>query len=74
MCSRCLQYLLEVDGIRIRSLHSVWQVLKINELDHWKLYLVDWGYNTREERARATSHPRIQVVKRDQLALAMSSQ
>ncbi len=49
------------------------QVLKVRELEHWKLYLVDWGYNTREERARATSHPRIQVVKRDQLALAMSS-
>lgn len=28
----------------------------------WKLYLVDWGYNTAEERARAASNPRIAVI------------
>ena len=47
--------------------------MKISDLDHWKLYLVDWGYNTREERSRAAANPRIQVVKRDQLAFAMGT-
>lgn len=32
------------------------------EIDPWQLYLVDWGYNTAEERAAATANPRIQVV------------
>ncbi len=28
----------------------------------WQLYLVDWGYNTPEERARAAANERIKVV------------
>lgn len=28
----------------------------------WKLYLVDWGYNTPEERARAQASDRIQLI------------
>lgn len=28
----------------------------------WKLYLVDWGYNTAAERAAAAANARIEVV------------
>jgi hypothetical protein len=28
----------------------------------WNLYLVDWGYNTEEERERAKKNERIEVV------------
>ena len=28
----------------------------------WNLYLVDWGYNTEEERERARGNERIEVV------------
>jgi hypothetical protein len=31
-------------------------------LEKWELFLVDWGYNTEEERARARANPRIRVV------------
>ena len=31
-------------------------------LADWRLYLVDWGYNTAPERARAAQNPRIEVV------------
>ena len=31
-------------------------------LETWELFLVDWGYNTEEERARARANPRIRVV------------
>jgi hypothetical protein len=31
-------------------------------LEEWELFLVDWGYNTEEERARALANPRIEVV------------
>jgi hypothetical protein len=38
------------------------QVSKLEQLSHWKLYLVDWGYNTKPERERAESDDRIQVI------------
>jgi hypothetical protein len=38
------------------------QVAKLNALKDWKLYLVDWGYNTAAERARAVANPRISVI------------
>lgn len=38
------------------------QVCKEPHLAHWKLYLVDWGYNTPEERTRAAANPRVQVI------------
>lgn len=38
------------------------QVAKMDALKHWNLYLVDWGYNTAAERARAKANPRIDVV------------
>ena len=38
------------------------QVGKVPELAAWKLYLVDWGYNTQAERSRASADPRIELV------------
>lgn len=38
------------------------QVAAMQELDHWRLYLVDWGYNTAPERAVAEANQRIEVV------------
>ena len=43
------------------------QVCKVPELRGWALYLVDWGYNTAEERARAAANPRIEVVGKARL-------
>ena len=31
-------------------------------MNKWNLYLVDWGYNTAEERERARKNPRIEVI------------
>lgn len=46
------------------------QVSKVEELDKWQLYLVDWGYNTEAERRRAEADPRITLLnKEDFLAL-----
>ncbi|KAK3028776.1 hypothetical protein RJ639_037997 [Escallonia herrerae] len=38
-------------------------VIKEPELDHWNLYLGDWGYNTQKEREEAASYPRIQILE-----------
>lgn len=38
------------------------QVAKLEQFSHWKLYLVDWGYNTKAERERAERNDRIQVI------------
>lgn len=43
------------------------QVCKVAELDHWHLYLVDWGYNTEQERETAGKNKRIRVVDMAQL-------
>lgn len=48
------------------------QVCQVKELDHWMLYLVDWGYNTKQEREQASSNPRIQVVNHQQLSQAIT--
>jgi hypothetical protein len=37
-------------------------VCKVPELEAWQLFLVDWGYNTPEERERAAANERIKVV------------
>lgn len=37
----------------------------------WQLYLVDWGYNTPDERARAAAHPRITVIDVKQFQMLM---
>lgn len=44
------------------------QVCKDPALDNWQLYLVDWGYNTQKERARAAANPRIKVINSQQFA------
>lgn len=50
----------------------VLQVCQVKELDHWMLYLVDWGYNTKQEREQAASNSRIHVVNHQQLSQAIS--
>lgn len=47
------------------------QVCKVKELEHWMLYLVDWGYNTEQEREQAAQNPRIHVVNHQQLSQAI---
>lgn len=42
--------------------------MQVPELSHWKLYLVNWGYNTEEERERAERNPRIEVIGIDKFA------
>jgi hypothetical protein len=44
------------------------QVCKDPSLLSWKLFLVDWGYNTVSERQRAATNPRIEVINREQFA------
>eukprot|EP00192_Tetraselmis_astigmatica_P013614 CAMPEP_0117681762 /NCGR_PEP_ID=MMETSP0804-20121206/19187_1 /TAXON_ID=1074897 /ORGANISM="Tetraselmis astigmatica, Strain CCMP880" /LENGTH=336 /DNA_ID=CAMNT_0005491605 /DNA_START=1 /DNA_END=1011 /DNA_ORIENTATION=+ len=43
----------------------------MNEMSAWKLLLVDWGYNTEEERARAEASPRIDLIGPQQYAELM---
>lgn len=51
------------------------QVAKLESLAQYRLYLVDWGYNTAEERRRAAANERIEVVDIKRFAdLAGSSQ
>jgi hypothetical protein len=38
------------------------QVAKQPECDKWKLFLVDWGYNTPREREKTAANPRIEVI------------
>ena len=42
-------------------------VASVPTLDHVKLYLVDWGYNTSEEKQKALQHSRIQLISKYQL-------
>lgn len=49
------------------------KVCQVKELEHWTLYLVDWGYNTHQEREQAAKNPRVHVVNHDQLSKAISS-
>jgi len=46
------------------------KVCKVPELEGWQLYLVDWGYNTAEERRRAEENPRITLLSLDTLPQA----
>ncbi len=43
------------------------QVCEVDALSSWQLYLVDWGYNTAEERERAAKNPRISVMNLEEL-------
>lgn len=45
---------------------------KVEELNQWQLYLVDWGYNTEAERRRAAADPRITLLSKDDF-LALTS-
>jgi hypothetical protein len=47
------------------------QVCKVPELEDWQLYLVDWGYNTEEERKRAEANSRISVINKAQMEAAV---
>ncbi|KAG1667581.1 hypothetical protein FOA52_014662 [Chlamydomonas sp. UWO 241] len=44
------------------KLSTLEKVCKDAALSDWQLYLVDWGYNTPAERARAAANPRIKVI------------
>lgn len=44
------------------KLSTLEKVAKDESLAKWRLYLVDWGYNTVEERERARRNPRIEVI------------
>ncbi len=35
------------------------------QLAHWNLYLVDWGYNTQEEREVVRRQDRIKLISLD---------
>jgi hypothetical protein len=48
------------------------QVCKDAALSDWQLYLVDWGYNTPAERARAAANPRITVIDVAEFAALMA--
>lgn len=41
-------------------------------LQGWQLYLVDWGYNTAEERARAEASERITLINKEQFEALMT--
>lgn len=36
--------------------------MQVPSLNNWELYLVDWGYNTPQERDEAEQHPRVKVI------------
>ena len=44
------------------KLSTLEKVAADETMSRWKLYLVDWGYNTEEERERARRNGRIEVV------------
>ena len=71
ICACCLQSHTS-DSIRTSSAAFALQVCQVKELDHWMLYLVDWGYNTKQEREQAANNPRIQVVNHQQLSQAIT--
>ncbi|KXZ52324.1 hypothetical protein GPECTOR_10g956 [Gonium pectorale] len=49
------------------------KVAKDPSLADWKLYLVDWGYNTPAERARAAANPAITIVNKERFAELMTA-
>lgn len=71
-CLPCMFYIFRVNP-KYRQVHVAAQVCQVKELEHWKLYLVDWGYNTKQERETAASNPRIQVVSHAQMSKALAA-
>ncbi|PNH07152.1 hypothetical protein TSOC_006401 [Tetrabaena socialis] len=55
------------------KLSTLEKVIKDPSLSAWQLYLVDWGYNTPQERQRAAANPRITVIDRKQFAELLAS-
>ncbi|KAK9121295.1 hypothetical protein Syun_018912 [Stephania yunnanensis] len=57
----------ENQGLRLHfvedRLATLRNVINEPELSSWKLYLVDWGYNTKKEREEAGSIPRIHLLE-----------
>lgn len=49
------------------------QVLAEKDLADWNLYLVDWGYNTADERQHAKDLGRIKVVDKKTLEMVAAS-
>mmetsp|Transcript_33385 Transcript_33385/g.79148 ORF Transcript_33385/g.79148 Transcript_33385/m.79148 type:complete len:339 (-) Transcript_33385:163-1179(-) len=48
------------------------KIAQMEGMDPWKLFLVDWGYNTEEERERARASDRIALIGPDQYAALMA--
>lgn len=44
------------------KLSTLEKVASLDHLHNWKLFLVDWGYNTLQERERAAANDRIEVI------------
>jgi phosphoglycolate phosphatase-like HAD superfamily hydrolase len=44
------------------KLSTLEKVSSLPHMEHWNLYLVDWGYNTVAERERAKRNERIRVI------------
>ena len=56
------------------KLSTLEKVCKVGAgLERWELFLVDWGYNTEAERARAEADPRITVINVDQFVGMLST-
>jgi len=56
------------------KLATLEKVCKDASLNHWQLYLVDWGYSTRKERERAAANPRIKVIGYEAFAKLLGKQ
>lgn len=54
---------------RLKALEAV---TAVPELLHVRLYLADWGYNTKQDRNRARENARITVLNRDEFLAAWS--
>eukprot|EP00238_Polyblepharides_amylifera_P002717 CAMPEP_0196580380 /NCGR_PEP_ID=MMETSP1081-20130531/28593_1 /TAXON_ID=36882 /ORGANISM="Pyramimonas amylifera, Strain CCMP720" /LENGTH=263 /DNA_ID=CAMNT_0041900231 /DNA_START=251 /DNA_END=1042 /DNA_ORIENTATION=+ len=50
------------------KLSTLQKVIQDSSLDAWNLYLVDWGYNTTEEREWAQANSRIQLIGIDEFS------
>ena len=49
------------------------QVCADSKLAAWNLYLVDWGYNTEDERKRASQNDRIHIINHSQFSTLLES-
>ncbi|GIL77630.1 hypothetical protein Vretifemale_7132, partial [Volvox reticuliferus] len=56
------------------KLSTLEKVARDPSLSDWQLYLVDWGYNTPQERARAAANPAITILDKRQFELLMAAE